>query len=47
VSDFRDDAELDTSQVEDMRGSSGRTGLQIPDRLATGGGVGIVVVIVL
>ncbi len=48
MSDFRDDARLDTSQVEDMRGSSGRTGLQIPGGLGKGGGgVGIVVVIVL
>jgi hypothetical protein len=49
VSDFRDDAQLDPSQVEDMRGSSGRMGgLPIPGGLAAGGGgIGVIVAVVL
>jgi predicted metalloprotease len=48
VSDFRDDAKLDTSQVEDDRGSTGGTGLAIPRGVAAGGGgVGIVLAILL
>jgi uncharacterized protein len=44
VSDFRDDAKLDTSQVEDMRGSTGRS---IGGLAAGGGGLGVVLAIVL
>jgi len=48
VSDFRDDAKLDPSQVEDMRGQTGRSGLPIPGGLAVGGGgIGAIVAIVL
>jgi uncharacterized protein len=47
VSDFRDDAQLDPSQVEDMRGQGGG-GLPIPGGLAAGGGgVGVIVAIIL
>jgi len=45
--DFRDDAKLDPSQVEDMRGRSG-VGMPFPGGLAAGGGgVGVIVAIVL
>jgi len=45
--DFRDDAKLDPSQVEDMRGRSG-VGVPFPGGLAAGGGgVGVIVAIVL
>jgi hypothetical protein len=49
VSDFRDDAQLDPSQVEDMRGSSGGGfGLPIPGGLAAGGGgLGAVLAVIL
>jgi len=46
--DFRDDAQLDPSQVEDMRGSSGGSGFPLPGGLAAGGGgLGVVLAIVL
>jgi predicted metalloprotease len=52
VSDFRDDAELDPSQVEDMRGQRGGVGggfsVPIPGGLAAGGGgIGLVLAIIL
>jgi hypothetical protein len=31
MGDFRDDAQLDPWQVEDMRGSSGRSGCRFPE----------------
>ena len=44
---FKDDAELDTSQVEDVRGSTGRLGRVPGGGLAVGGGgVGIVIALV-
>jgi predicted metalloprotease len=46
--DFRDDAQLDPSQVEDVRGQGGGFGLPIPGGLAAGGGgLGAVLAIVL
>lgn len=50
MGDFRDDAQLDPSQVEDMRGQSsgGGFGLPIPGGVAAGGGgLGAVVAIIL
>jgi predicted metalloprotease len=53
VGDFRDDSQLDPSQVEDMRGQSGGLGgglggLPIPGGAAAGGGgLGIVLAIIL
>jgi hypothetical protein len=48
VSDFRDDAELDTSQVEDVRGSTGRMGSIPGGGMTVGGGaVGAIVAVVL
>ncbi len=44
MSDFRDDAKLDPSQVEDRRGSTGRS---MGGLAAGGGGLGVVLAIVL
>ena len=48
MSDFRDDAKLDPSQVEDMRGASG-PGFRFPGGIGggAGGGIGVIVAIVL
>jgi predicted metalloprotease len=48
VADFRDDVELDTSQVEDLRGQTGRLG-RVPGGGLTvgGGGIGAIVAVVL
>jgi hypothetical protein len=48
VGDFRDDAQLDPSQVEDMRGASGG-GFRFPGGVGggAGGGIGVIVAIVL
>jgi predicted metalloprotease len=47
VGDFRDDAQLDPSQVKDMRGRS-VAGLPFPGGLAAGGGgIGVVVAVIL
>ena len=48
MSDFRDDAQLDTSQVEDLRGRSGGGG-RIPGGRMTvgGGGIGLIVAIIV
>ena len=48
MSEFKDDAQLDPSQVEDLRGRTGRAGLPLPGGVAAGGGgLGIVLVVVL
>ena len=49
MTDFRDDAKLDPSQVEDMRGASGGQGFRFPGGVGggAGGGIGVIVAIVL
>ncbi len=49
MSDFRDDAHLDTSQVEDFRGRSGGGGRRLPGgRLTAGGGtLGLVITVLV
>jgi len=48
VSDFQDDAQLDTSQIEDLRGGGGRFG-GVPGGGYTvgGGGLGVLVVAIV
>ena len=44
--DFKEDQQLDTSQVEDVRGQTGRTGRVPRGGLAAGGGLGLIIALV-